>query len=96
MFDLRCDTVLGLASHYLLCLGLALLVLSIKVHQLWLKIKFCFLLSLLFLLPHLNNDHFQLTDTAKSYMAHHPTSKIYRTCAIIAHRNIKIFMCRIW
>ena len=70
-FDLRCDRVPGLASHYLLCLGLALLVLSMKVHQFWLKVKFDFLLSLL---PHLDNHPSQLTDTAKSYMARHPTS----------------------
>ena len=46
-FDLRCDRIPGSASDYLLCLGLALLVLSIKIHQFWLKIKFHFLLSLL-------------------------------------------------
>ena len=59
-FDLRCDRVPGLASHYLLCLGLALLVFSTKVHQFWLKIKFDFLLSLLFLLPHLDNHPSQV------------------------------------
>ena len=37
-FDLRCDRTPRLASDYVLCLGLALLVLSIKIHQFWLKI----------------------------------------------------------
>ena len=71
-FDLRCDKIPGSAFDYLLCLGISLLVLSIKVHQFWLKIKFHFLLSLLSLLSHLDHLTSQLADTAKTYIARPP------------------------
>ena len=97
-FDLRCDKIPGSAFDYLLCLGLSLLVLSIKVHQFWLKIKFHFLLSLLSLLSHLDHLTSQLTETAKTNIAGPPTSCMapHVWLARIADRNIKISVCRMW
>ena len=94
-FDLRCDKIPGSAFDYLLCLGLSLLVLSIKVHQFWLKIKFHFLLSLLSLLSHLDHLTSQLTDTAKTYIARPPPRLAWHLTSGLRELRIEIsrFLC---
>ena len=83
--DLRCDKVPGLPSDYLLCLGY---VLSIKVHQFWCFSFSPFSLIWTIILPK------WLTLLKVTWHATPRHKLLWR--AIIVHRNIKIFMCRMW